>query len=168
VNNLTVADLQRFWSKIEPNPVTKCWNWGGSFQADKGNGKGKTPKLIINKQEVNARRLAWQVAFGDHIPPFVGVSCENDRCINPSHLTPAQSPAALTRHAYRPKKTADWQLTTPKLVRRVMTLRRKGWSLAKIAEDVGVSPARVQLIAKMASMCQQGKLQPRKSAAAVD
>jgi hypothetical protein len=76
--------VRRFYSKIEVNPETLCWEWQAYIHptgyALMGIG-GKAKMLKVH-------RFSFELFFGD-IPPGLQVmhACDNRRCSNPAHLS---------------------------------------------------------------------------------
>ena len=73
---------ERFWAKVEPEPMSGCWLWiGATFPSGYGHFRSGGPKRIM------AHRFAYELLHGqiqtgltlDHL-------CRNRACVNPAHL----------------------------------------------------------------------------------
>lgn len=77
----------RFWSRVVPNPVTKCWEWTGPFGRD-GYGKFSTQR---------AHRFAWESLHGSLEGRQLHHVCRNKKCVNTAHLVPVADNSAHAR-----------------------------------------------------------------------
>lgn len=75
--------VRRFYSKIEVNPVTLCWEWQGTVHPT---GYGMLG-IGGRAQQVKAHRFSYELFFGT-IPPGQRVLhyCDVRTCANPAHL----------------------------------------------------------------------------------
>lgn len=72
---------QRFWSMVRKTET--CWVWVGSL-AD-----GRYGQFRLNGREsIRAHRYSWELHYGSIPAPLeVLHSCDNTRCVRPSHLS---------------------------------------------------------------------------------
>lgn len=77
---LSVADLNRFFSKVEKTDT--CWNW--TQKLDNGYGR-----FWMQGKSLIAHRVSYQFANGV-IPKGLQLDhlCRNRSCVNPDHLEP--------------------------------------------------------------------------------
>lgn len=73
----------RFWSKVETDPETGCWNWTAG-----GNNRGYGQFRLDGKLRL-AHRVSYTLS-GKDIPEGMTIDhlCRNRRCVNPDHLEP--------------------------------------------------------------------------------
>ena len=77
-----------FWQRCEFEAPTGCWLWTGSMKDQPGR-KYKYPNFYYNKR----MRVVKQVLAEVFIPDYDRekwqpvLTCENDCCVNPNHLT---------------------------------------------------------------------------------
>ena len=73
--------LPRFWSKVDLDFKTGCWNWTAWISPD---GYGK---LRVNSKYINAHRVSYEL-FISKIPKGLQIDhlCRNRKCVNPNHL----------------------------------------------------------------------------------
>lgn len=84
IPNLSEAEKQRFWSKVEKEP-NGCWKWAGSTKANRCG--VRYGKVWIRRHWYVAHRVSWSMSHGQ-IPEGMVVDhrCHNTLCVNPAHL----------------------------------------------------------------------------------
>jgi hypothetical protein len=74
--------IERYWSYVAVDPSqTGCWEWRGSVKGS------RHLTFFIGSHSIAAARVAWFFATGEL--PIGGRllhTCENDRCVRPTHL----------------------------------------------------------------------------------
>lgn len=79
----TSDTLNRYWSKVYPEPNTGCWLWGAS--TDKRSGYGW---FRLEGKMCKAHKIGWSIANGQIVPFGLVIrhTCDNPPCVNPDHL----------------------------------------------------------------------------------
>lgn len=84
---LDEAGVERFWSKVVPEPMSGCWLWEGP---EYRNGYGAfTVKRNGRTKNFLAHRLAYQLTSGVTLTDskvVVRHTCDTRLCANPGHL----------------------------------------------------------------------------------
>lgn len=88
---LSIEEIARFFSKVEVDRVTGCWNWTGRVSDGYGN-------VRHQGRLERSHRIAFAWIYGPiprvenrtskraHVPQLDHVVCQNRRCCNPAHL----------------------------------------------------------------------------------
>lgn len=74
----------RFWSKVNKDAPSGCWEWTAAINQRTGYGQFK-----LDGKSVQSHRYSYQLAKGP-IPDGLLLlhDCDNRKCCNPDHLTP--------------------------------------------------------------------------------
>lgn len=81
--------IDRFWSKVEIDWETGCWEWRGHFGGSQWAIGGGYGRISIWGSGRSAHRTAWIIENGS-IPEGLQIDhlCRNRGCVNPEHLEP--------------------------------------------------------------------------------
>lgn len=84
---------QKFWDKVQPEPMSGCWLWVGAQSTGRGLSYGSFGYRFPGGRSSpkRAHRVAYFACFGT-LPPrgcHVDHICRVTLCVNPSHLRPA-------------------------------------------------------------------------------
>ncbi len=128
---------ERFYEKFEVDPETGCWNW---VAAMRGHGYGS---IQVDGKAQKASRISWELHRGP-IPKSSGPhgmcvchTCDNRRCVNPSHLflgTHADNMRDKAKKERVPSSLTSFQVSVIKRL-----LSTKSVSQAEIGRLFGVN-----------------------------
>lgn len=138
-------DVQRFMSKVSPEPNTGCWLWTGAISSR------QYGQFWVAGRTVGAHRFALSVRLGHPLPDNMDAChrCDNPPCVNPDHLFPgtAQDNMADCKRKGRIAKACGELNGRTKLTDSdVMAIRSRGTGMKthrEIAKDYGVARATV-------------------------
>lgn len=145
---ITVEVVERFHEKWVLNKENGCWEWTAMTGGTMGYGYMKIPNT---RKQIAAHRLSYLIHYGE-LPEGKEIchSCDNPRCVKPSHLFPGTSQEnhadmkAKNRHLNGEKNSVA-KLTEDQ-VRHIHRLHEEGLSQGKIAKSFGVCQMTVNRI----------------------
>lgn len=162
LSSICPSDIRRFWAKVTKTKC--CWQW--TAKAVAGNSVKYGLFHLSNGRQVTAHRLSWVLAYGDLPSLCVLHSCDNGRCVNPSHLrlgTRTENNQDCARKGRTARGVKNGSYTKPDTRRRgeangqaqlsqndvllIRAQRRQGRTLKSIAADFGVHLSTIHLIA---------------------
>lgn len=146
--------LDRFWSKVRKGIGDECWDWIAGVG---GPGYGELNLGRRGLGMVTAHRFSYELHKGA-IPEGLCVmhSCDNRRCVNPSHLSLGtlndnnQDAIAKGRFRFpepRHGERSPVSKLTDEIVRAIRLRRANGERLTVMAKDYGVTEALVSMVA---------------------
>jgi HNH endonuclease len=86
-NDLSPAQIERFWSKVQKH-WDGCWFWTGASTKPPSGGRygSYTCQVKGRKRTTKAHRLAYMLSKGNPGSKDVLHRCDNTLCVRPSHL----------------------------------------------------------------------------------
>ena len=142
--------LERFWSKVNKDTESGCWEWTASCR--RGYGQFK-----FNDRNQGAHRVSWQIHNGEipHHDSYHGMCvlhhCDNRKCVYPKHLflgTDQDNSFDMVKKNRQAKGESQWKA---KLTTEQVRIIRYWWSLGnmskkRIAKFFGVTANHVSKI----------------------
>jgi len=143
---LAVVDAEKFWASVDRRSPDGCWEWAHA-RSPLGYGKAHIGRGHVTPV-VLAHRVAWALANGE-IPDGLLVlhRCDNPPCCNPAHLFLGTHEDNM--RDMRSKGRSNVGVRHPlarfsdEAVRAIRAARRRGISVAAIAQWLGVPRSRV-------------------------
>ena len=149
---LTAKDIARFWSNVDKSPGQgpkgECWEWTGYF------GVRYYAFFSLKHYNFRASRVSWFLeAEIDPGPLLACHSCDNPKCVRPSHIfcaTQLENRQDAKRKG-RVTRGANCHLSkmTETKVRDLRKLRNEGWSYGALVKHFGISKSSIASIVKM-------------------
>jgi len=138
VPDLTERDVARFWSYLEDEDRSGCWQWRRTR-------RNSYASFAIRGHTYPAHRVSWTLRYGA-IPDGLNVChhCDNPRCVRPDHLflgTDKDNQVDCERKGRRRHAKGEGHgkaTLTESLVVEARRRYRAGETQAKIAADLGV------------------------------
>lgn len=135
---------ERFWRNVVKGSASDCWEWNGTMQP---NGYGRLSLGAKSEGSEGAHRISWRLHNKTEIPKGMHVmhSCDNPKCVNPSHLsvgTPKQNTQDMIAKGRKviasPVGNDNGKaIINPDIVRQI---RQSNESHAALARKFGISP----------------------------
>jgi hypothetical protein len=146
-----LADLSRFWAKVDRRAPGGCWPWTASTFGGRYGQFYVTE--VTTKRNLLAHRVAWELASGQPVPDGMHVmhTCDVPRCCNPAHLKlgthtdnmrDASSKGRL--HAPRPKR----HKVTDAQVEEIRALVAAGTLSSALAARFNVTESWISLVVR--------------------
>lgn len=129
--------VTRFWERVAKTP-SGCWFWEGAVDAE---GYGK---LMIAGKCRKAHQVAFEFAGGERVSGNLGIlhSCDNRRCVNPSHLRLGEQcdniKDMIIRNRMPRGERRAWAKLTDNAVRTIRSEAAAGVKLGVLATRFGV------------------------------
>lgn len=135
---------KRFWAKVKKTPG--CWIWTGAKDS------GGYGVCTIGGKNYNTHRLAWEWSNGKKIPPGQVLlhSCDNPSCVRSEHLNPGTQISNVEDRVKKNRSARGKDNGRARLkkkdIKKIKSLRNKGWTESAIAQLFGVGRSTVSNI----------------------
>jgi len=140
--DVTPADIERFWSKVNVGADDDCWLWTAAMRR---HGYGE---IQWRGKVEAATRVSWEIAFGSWPTDGVLHRCDNPACVNPRHLFVGDQSVNMTDCAKK-NRTARGSRNGQAILSEsdvLAIVRRSGESNAALAREFGVSEATISTV----------------------
>lgn len=140
----TAADVARFNARVQRADGDACWIWLGPTFDERGYGA-----FTLRRRAVRAHRFIWHATTGQEIPDGMVVrhSCDNPRCVRPSHLLLGTGQDNVDDRQARGRTARGERAAKAKLTAaQVVAIRADQRGHARVAADYGVARSLVQRI----------------------
>lgn len=77
------TEYERFWEKVDRDPVSNCWNWTSTTRGKPGCRYGS---FWDKGRFVAAHRFSYETYVDDIREETIDHICGNKLCVNPNHL----------------------------------------------------------------------------------
>ena len=149
------SDIARFWAKVKKGKPNECWEWQAAcFKNRRGEesyGNFTIYKFTERSNYTGAHYFSyWLHNKRDPHPYLILHTCDNPKCVNPSHLKLATIQTNARDAARKFKMNQGEGVRTAKLTRKqvVLILNRVkgGESIASIARELSMAWSSIQKI----------------------
>ena len=142
---LTKAEVDRFFNKVDKRKDEECWEWTG---AKFNTGYGMVALKKGRRKTHAAHRISWIIQNKEPIPTGLIIchTCDNRLCVNPNHLyagTHLQNNLDTIRRGRTNRKLGEecsWAKISEKDARYILESTEKQ---ADLAQKFGVDPSTI-------------------------
>ena len=141
----SITPDQMFWLKVVKAEGDQCWDWLGALQRD-----GYAHFTARGRKTISAHRYAYEQLVGP-IPEGMDLlhSCDNRKCVNPSHTRPGTHLDNMIEMGLRRRRAVGEMCPRRKLseaqAREILALKGNG-PARKFAPQYGVGQGAIQAI----------------------